>query len=141
MLSTSDATILRHIVSDPTDGDRAGWAVLALYSMGGFGDLSTEILLWLFVDDNGDRIHTAGPVVLASCVADLDDATACRILFEFAEKFTVKLELEPLMKQLGDEDALLSFLMKVAFRADRSDAFQFSAFAEPQRFCFADLRR
>jgi hypothetical protein len=78
MLSQADVTVLRKIVSDRNDGDRAGWACLALYTAGGIGDVSTELRPWLRVEDNGDRIHTAGPVVLASCVqvANCNEASA-----------------------------------------------------------------
>jgi hypothetical protein len=109
MTSPSDVTLLRNLLLG-SDGDRAGWTCLALYAAGGIGDLSTEIRRWLFIDDNGDRIHTAGPVVLASSVTDLFDATAFRVLLEFAGRYTVRLELEPLLKSFGDEASVCALL-------------------------------
>ncbi len=105
ILSLDDVARLKHFMSVGNRSETAADAATLLFTHGGVGNLNSLIRDWFEAGDCDSEMADAAPVILASCVRQLYDGTALRVLFEFADIYGVNLVLKQIIDDF-DEPSL-----------------------------------
>ncbi|MDP9024792.1 MAG: hypothetical protein M3N13_05430 [Candidatus Eremiobacteraeota bacterium] len=103
IVSTEDVALVKRLMNVDIDAELAGEASFALFVRGGVGNQNSSIRAWFESGDEDNQMTESTSLVLAGCVRQLDDGTALRQLFEFADIYDVNVVLQQL---LADADSL-----------------------------------
>ncbi len=101
--SGNDVALLERLTKVGANVETAAAAMSGLFSKGGIGNRNTRIREWFETGDDDSPMTESAPLVLGGCVRELNDGTALRQLFEFADIYDVNVVLD---RVLSDADHL-----------------------------------